>query len=356
MPFRLPALAACTALLLSPADGRSFSRAHETGPDVVLPPPDSAAADERVEERRLQVPRAPVMWTPQVTSSVEAARSGGDEGVLQVVSAAVEPSLPGGFRARVELLAKWGHDGLPFPSEQGLSSLDAHDFGGPGELWLEWSAADRVRLKAGRVDANAEFAASEAAASFVNPSFGLSPALARLPSYPEPAPSLNAVVGSQGGLPEVGAGVYRAPGGLWTAVGQLSGTVPGAPDLRWSAGAASPLSAVGADTPVGGAWLIVERPSETGLASFLVLAGGGEPGLRHLAAGLSAPVAWGPDLRLGVAASSLHDDTGVHEAVAEGFVSLRPVPWLEVQPDLQLHLREGTRPAVGGVLRLVLER
>lgn len=362
MPPRLPAVTAC-AVLLGVHPGAASALDRVAGEGVPVVPPDTAMITEEASapgdeepERELRVPRAPVTWSPRVTSSVEVARTRGEEGVLQVVSAAIEPSLPGGLQARIELLAKWGHDGLPFPSEQGLSSLDAHDFGGPGEFWLEWSAAHRVRVKAGRVDANAEFAASEAAAAFVNPSFGLSPALARLPSYPDPAPSLNLFLASGPGVPEVGAGLYRAPGGLWTAVGQLTGAVPGVAALRWSAGVASSLGVAGPGAAAGGAWLIVERPSETGVAPFVVVAGGGEPGLRHLATGLSAPLAWGPDLRVGVAASSVRDGGGVREAVAEGFVTLRPVPWLQLQPDLQLRFREGNRPGVGGVLRVVVER
>lgn len=60
------------------------------------------------------------------------------------------------------------------------------------ELWYEQTLLnDRLRLKAGKVDANSEFSSVEAAADFANSSAGFSPTIFAFPSYPDPATSIN---------------------------------------------------------------------------------------------------------------------------------------------------------------------
>jgi hypothetical protein len=220
----------------------------------------------------------PVRGAARMTAAgvTEGAWAPEDGGGLQLLVVGVDAYLGGGFSARLELAGKWGHEGAPFPSAQGLSSLDAEDFGGPGEAWLEWSHGGGVersgrwiaRLKAGRVDANAEFANSEAAAPFGNPSFGLSPVLAVLPSYPAPAPSLNAFVRAWPSGPELGAGVYRREDGSYAVVSQLSGELAGAEPVRWSAGWAEPVGRTDAER---GLFVIVERASEDRVSPFLMV-------------------------------------------------------------------------------------
>ena len=287
--------------------------------------------------------------------------SEGSPGLLHLVAVGVEPEPVPGLTVRLELVGKWGRDAVPFLSSQGLSSLDAEDFGGLGEAWVEWRIGDAVRLKAGRVDGNTEFAAAEAASPFANPSFGLSPALGLLPSYPTPAPSLNAFVRPVAGDAVLGGGVYRAADGVWSAVGQIAGSAAGR-RVRWQAGLAAPLrtGSSGGDAPVAG-YLIVEGvfgdgSPLRGLSAFGKVATAGE--LLHVAGGLTVPLPEPTGTRMGLAGSvvsragSVPDD----ELVAEAFVALRPASWLVVQPDLQLRLAPGSSPRTGALLRITVER
>lgn len=290
-------------------------------------------------------------WTPTGLSVMELAWSGsGAPGLLHVVAAGVETGL-GGLSGRLEMLAKWGHDGVAFPSSQGLSSLDAGDFAGLGEAWLEWEAGESFRLKAGRVDGNTEFAASEVAGTFANPSFGLTPALGFLPSYPAPAPSANLFVGP--GVPgsQLGVGVYRGAAG-WSVLAQAAAPVPGLPSVRWAAGWGTPLER-GPTASEAAAYVIVERPSP-GASVFLKAAGSGE--LRHLAAGVTARPGRAREVLVGLAASAVARRSGGGEAVAEAFVAIRALRWLEVQPDAQLLLAPGEAPRAAGLVRVVVER
>ncbi|HET8644607.1 MAG TPA: carbohydrate porin, partial [Vicinamibacteria bacterium] len=59
---------------------------------------------------------------------------------------------------------------------QGFNNVDAEAFHQVSEFWLEQRLlGDRVRLKAGKADANADFAHVESAAGFLNSSAGYSP-------------------------------------------------------------------------------------------------------------------------------------------------------------------------------------
>ncbi|MEJ2504504.1 MAG: hypothetical protein P8177_14540, partial [Gemmatimonadota bacterium] len=262
--------------------------------------------------------------------------------------------------ARLELAGKWGHEGAAFASSQGLSSLDAEDFGGVGEAWLQWStgagtgaAGPVLRVKAGRVDANSDFAYSDVAGGFGNPSFGLSPVLAILPSYPAPAASLNAFVRPRPVGPEVGAGVYRRADGEYTVVGQVTNGLAGPGSVRWSAGWVEPI---GPGEPGRGAYLIVERSSEAGVSPF-VMASGWVAGPRHLAAGATLPPLPLPVAAVaGVGASLLVDEGVGDEAVAEVFAALLPADWLRVQVPGQVHVARGTGPSLGGLFRVVVDR
>lgn len=76
------------------------------------------------------------------------------------------------------------------------------------QLWYEqWIVGDAVRMKIGKVDANSEFAYIGAAGRFINASAGFTPAIFALPTYPNPAMSVNLFV-----YPTedwyIGAGVY----------------------------------------------------------------------------------------------------------------------------------------------------
>lgn len=327
---------------------------------VAAPQVAPDAARERVQntDGPVATDTLPAESTPTPLSAswiVEGATTGVEHGALQIVSAALEPELGAGFTARVEFLGKWGHEeAVAFPSSQGLSSLDAHDFSGPGEAWLEWGGVPGARVKAGWVDANTEFAASEVAAVFANPSFGLTPTLAFVPSYPAPQPSVNAFVSPFGG-PELGVGAYRAVDGDWTAVVQATGMVPNSSSLRWRAGVATCGHIVqgheGHAEP--STYLIVDWFPTPAAAGFVKVARAGL--MRHVATGLTSMLPAPFELRTGLGASMVSEPLG-DEMVAELFLTARVAEWLVVQPDLQVRLAPGDAAAAAGLFRVVVER
>lgn len=306
----------------------------------------------------------PVVASLPVAASwiVEGATTGVEHGALHLVSAALKPELGAGFGARIEFLGKWGHDeAVGFPSSQGLSSLDARDFSGLGEAWVEWAGV-ATRVKAGWVDANTEFAASASAAAFANPSFGLTPTLAFMPSYPAPQPSVNAFLTAVDGG-ELAAGAYRAADGDWSAVVQATGRMPYSSSLRWQAGVATcrhiveDEGAAGPSAHGGGTgpsiYLIVDWVPTAGMAGFVKVAESGS--MRHMAAGLTARVPVPREVTTGLAASTVSGPLG-DEMVAELFLTARITEWLVVQPDLQVRLAPGDAPAAAGLLRMTVER
>jgi porin len=70
----------------------------------------------------------------------------------------------------------------------GITNIAADNRTQISEIWFEqFLFGDGVRIKVGKIDVNGEFAASEYAAEFLNPSAELPPNLLGLPSYPDPA-------------------------------------------------------------------------------------------------------------------------------------------------------------------------
>ncbi len=91
---------------------------------------------------------------------------------------------------------------------QGISNVDADGFEQLARLWYQqgfWDGA--VRVKIGKVDSNTEFAYVENGARFLNSSFGHSPNIVSMPTYPDPATSANVFVSPGAGL-SAGFGVY----------------------------------------------------------------------------------------------------------------------------------------------------
>jgi carbohydrate-selective porin OprB len=75
---------------------------------------------------------------------------------------------------------------------QGYSNLDAERLSRAEEVWYEQKLLnDRLRVKFGQVDANAEFAFLESAGEFINSSAGFSPTIGSMATYPDPAVSVN---------------------------------------------------------------------------------------------------------------------------------------------------------------------
>ena len=70
---------------------------------------------------------------------------------------------------------------------QGFSNIDAPSRTTLYEAWMEQRLfSDRLRVKAGKIDANSEFAAVPTAGDFLNSSMGFSPTIVGFPSYPLP--------------------------------------------------------------------------------------------------------------------------------------------------------------------------
>lgn len=80
---------------------------------------------------------------------------------------------------------------------QGISNIETNPpaLDQIAELWYEqWLFDDVVRIKAGKVDGAAEFGTPVSAGEFINPPAGVDATNALLPTYPEPATSLNLFV------------------------------------------------------------------------------------------------------------------------------------------------------------------
>jgi porin len=88
----------------------------------------------------------------------------------------------------------WGRNGTGDTGEfQGYSNIDVDEERFQlAEVWYEqYLFGERLRVKLGKVEANSEFAFVDAAGDFINSSAGPSPTLFVLPTYPEPAMSIN---------------------------------------------------------------------------------------------------------------------------------------------------------------------
>lgn len=72
------------------------------------------------------------------------------------------------------------------------SNIDAGSATTLYEAWVEQRLlSSKIRLKAGKIDANTEFAAVQTASDFLNSSMGFSPTIMEFPTYPEPKLGFN---------------------------------------------------------------------------------------------------------------------------------------------------------------------
>jgi porin len=96
---------------------------------------------------------------------------------------------------------------------QGVSNIENFNTSQVAEAWFETWFGDSVRFKFGKVDFNSEFAFSEVASEFINPSPGITPTAQWGPTFPNPATSANLFV-----MPSestyVGVGVYDGAGAV----------------------------------------------------------------------------------------------------------------------------------------------
>lgn len=306
--------------------------------------------------------------------------------LLRKARGGVDPAAPGtGYRSRLDVsltldtdrLGLWpgGIVFLDAQSGQGggltqrhvgdtqvLSNIDAHRFTQLSEWWLEQAfLSDRLRLKLGRQDANADFACFDSGAFFLNSSFGLIPTVP-IPTFPEPAvgvtasmdlsPRFNIALGAfDPALARVSA--YPAPASFGIELRLASGA---GGENRYRVGLwhvrPYPFEASGLHPPTG-AWAIHGTLDKT-----LVATGDGR-GLRVFAqvglapaitAGVDAYLGWGAvhtglgagrdqdSIGLGVAHARLarpQGPVGGSETAIELFYRVRVLPWLIMQPDIQ---------------------
>ena len=258
-----------------------------------------------------------------------------------------------------------------------------------GELWYEQRLLeDRLRLRAGRMDANSDFAYAEYAAAFITDSAAVSPTNPGIPSYLDPA--VGALMFAYPGEWAFGLGVYRGdlalpdPAGVgeprfldvdldtpasstyviaeaargWNRTGGL----PGEAKLGgWLAH--GDFNKLDATSPSGnellaGGYLIVQQAlydesgDGQGLGGFVQVGYTDEEYTAtylHTAAGLVykglLPGRDGDRCGVYVSRSQLSDFAGGFEEddewVIEATYIMEVTPWLQVQPDLQHILNAG---------------
>jgi porin len=103
--------------------------------------------------------------------------------------------------------------------QQGFDNIDADGRSEVAELWYQQLfLEERLRIKVGKVDANSEFAAPASGAGFLNSSFAYSPTIFLMPTYPDPAMSVNVFYNPTPNY-YVQAGVYDGSGAAGVATG-----------------------------------------------------------------------------------------------------------------------------------------
>ncbi|HZS44241.1 MAG TPA: carbohydrate porin, partial [Blastocatellia bacterium] len=128
--------------------------------------------------------------------------------------------------ASVQYFSAIGRNGAETMSVlQGISNIDADDFHKIGEAWISHSFFDRrLRIKAGWMDANTEFAFTENGGEFINPAMGYSPTIASLPTYPDPSLGFD-VFAYPAKYFSAGFGLYKSEYGGRFLIGET--------DARW---------------------------------------------------------------------------------------------------------------------------
>jgi carbohydrate-selective porin OprB len=102
--------------------------------------------------------------------------------------------------------------------DQAYSNLDCDHHTTMDEAWIQQRAlGGKLTLKAGRIDANADFDTVPVASGFLNSSMGYSPTLMEFPSYPAPQPGVE-VSAMLGRATRMAGGEFRTPGGRMTLV------------------------------------------------------------------------------------------------------------------------------------------
>jgi porin len=291
-----------------------------------------------------------------------------------------------GLNASAQYYAKVGDDGSTWAGNaQGFSNIDAESFRRIAELWIEQSMANgRLRVKVGRVDANAEFAAVDAGADFLNPSMGYSPTILLFPTYPDPRLGVNVALEISRHF-ELGLGAYRGTDAELPASGDAAHSRFTVAELRVSGSAETPARLrvglwhhIGPIEPLDGSGLeqiaahspyvtfekTLRRQRERAEddqardVSMFVQYGVANARVSEITRHVGAGIAWhGPVARrpldvLGLGAtiarlSPFMSEAHGGEILVAAFYKYRVAPWLSLQPDLQYvaHPAGGARRA-----------
>lgn len=287
---------------------------------------------------------------------------------------------------------------------QGFSNIDAPNRAQLNEIWYEqWFLGDLFRVKVGKLDANGEFAYVDHGGEFINSSMGFSPTIFTLPTYPDPAFSVNVFAYPTDWL-YVGFGVYDGSGAQGVATGQrgvrtffshnagelfLIGEVGVVYDLfdhlpgrvafgAWGHTADFTRFDGGTEDGTTGFYLLADQAiwrenpdndeDEQGLSAFLQ-AGWADGAVSEIDTHIGGGATWtglipGRDddiLGLGATWVSLSDEPGAgftknSELTFEWFYRLQLTPALAIKPDLQWIVDPGgdasVNDAVVGTLRV----
>ena len=133
-----------------------------------------------------------------------------------------------GARLGLDYYSRVGRDGSELAGDaQAFSNIDGPRIDELAELWYEQIFPhERWRLKLGKVDANSEFAFVETGQEFLNSSFGFSPTIVGLPTYPDPATSVNLFWSGDEGA-SLGLGVFDGSGLEGRSTGRHGLRAPG---------------------------------------------------------------------------------------------------------------------------------
>ncbi len=253
---------------------------------------------------------------------------------------------------------------------QVFSNIDAIPGGLLYEFWYEQTWLEgKLRLKAGRVDANTEFDITQNGSEFLNSSMGYSPTIMSFPSYPHPRSSVNFFVSPHANL-DTSFGLYHLPGGSM-AIAELgikwaSSTAPGRLALgTWHIFAPMDSFEGGTRDRSSGMYLALDQTLWTrsrhagnsqGLGAFFQY-GQADPVLscfqQHLAGGMqwTGMVPGRAKDAFGVGATRVrfsdwdHDFDEHSEIAWEMFYKLQVNRWLSVKPDFQyIHNPGGAAP------------
>ena len=265
---------------------------------------------------------------------------------------------------------------------QTASNIEGPRRGILASAWFEQLlGGESLRLRLGKFDANSEFAVVEHAGDFLNSSFGYSPTVLPMPTFPDPAwgataewrvlDGLSLKVGAFDGATQQGrdtgthgvSSVWDAPSASFTAV-ELA--------TRWGEDHAGRLALghwrhdghfprfdSGVDRGTDGSYLVLEQElwSRSGaerrresLAAFLQL-GRADADLAAMRAHLGGGLLWdgllpGHAVGLGATRVDLSDRPGAgfgadHELAIEGFWRWQVSPRWELKPDVQYIVHPG---------------